>query len=236
MHGWGMRGFSLVDAAAEVTGLTAEEVITALEEGQTFAEIAEAEGVDPQTIADAFLAEREAALEEAVADGRLTEEQADLMLEQMAEHVSEQLEESWMPRSFGDGLVAPRRWGKRGFSLVDAAAEVTGLTAEEVITALQEGETFAEIAEAEGVDPQAIADAFLAEREAALEEAVADDRLTEEQADRMLEQMTEHVSERLEESWMPHSFGGGRMGPPMGGCGGWAQPRSGFGPRFSPRW
>jgi citrate lyase alpha subunit len=124
-------------------------------------------------------------------------------------------------------------WGMRGFSLVDATAEATGLTVDEVIAALQEGQTFAQIAEAQGVDPQAIADAFLADREAALAEAVNEGRLTQEQADQMLEQMAEHVSEHLEQPWTPRSFGGGRMG--QGRFGRWSRPGTGFAPRFSPR-
>ena len=121
-------------------------------------------------------------------------------------------------------------WGMGGFSLVDATAEATGLTADEVVAALQDGQTFAQIAEAQGVDPQAIVDAFLAERETRLEEAVDEGRLTQEQADEMLAEMAEHLTDRLDEEWTPHPFGG-RMGH-----------RPGFGRRMvpgtnsSPRW
>ena len=124
-------------------------------------------------------------------------------------------------------------WGRRGFSLVDAAAEATGLTEDEVIAALQEGQTFAQIAEAQGVDSQALVDAFLADREAALEQAVADGWLTQEQADWMLAEMTEHVSERVTQPWTPHSSGAGRMG--HGGFGRRSRMESGFAPRFSPQ-
>jgi len=100
---WGMRGFSLVDATAEATGLTVDEVVAALQEGQTFAQIAGAQGVYPQAIVNGFLADREAALEEAVAEGRLTQEQAEWMLEEMSEHVSEHLEQPWTPRNSNSG-------------------------------------------------------------------------------------------------------------------------------------
>ena len=125
-------------------------------------------------------------------------------------------------------MVGGLSFGMRGFSLVDATAEATGLTVDEVIAALQEGQTFAQIAEDQGVEPQAIVDAFLADRQAALEQAVADGRLTQEQADEMLAEMTEHVSERLDETWTPQSFGGGRMG--RGGSEGGTQPGTGTGP------
>ena len=114
--GWGMSGYSLVDATAEATGLTVDEVIAALQDGQTFAQIAEAEGIDPQVIVDAFVAERAALLEQAVADGRLTQEQVDLMLEAMAEHLIEQLESSWMRLPEGAAGTWGGRTGGRGMS------------------------------------------------------------------------------------------------------------------------
>ncbi|HUV90962.1 MAG TPA: hypothetical protein VMY80_15005 [Anaerolineae bacterium] len=133
----------------------------------------------------------------------------------------------------GGRMAGGLSFGMRGFSLVDATAETTGLTVDEVIAALQEGQTFAEIAQAQGVEPQAIVDAFLADRQAALEQAVADGRLTQEQADEMLAEMTEHVSVQMEQTWMPRAFGGGRMGRSGSGGGseGGTQPGSGTGPR-----
>ncbi|HIE38569.1 MAG TPA: hypothetical protein EYH30_09035 [Anaerolineales bacterium] len=128
------------------------------------------------------------------------------------------------------GRMRPGR-GMGGFSLVDGTAEATGLTEEEVVAALREGQTFAEIAEAQGVDPRAIVDRLLAERKELLEEAVAEGRLTQERADEMLEEMAEHLSEHLEEGWTDrhgadgdHSFGGRR-----------GRPGAGFAPRVSPR-
>lgn len=133
----------------------------------------------------------------------------------------------------GSRMAGGLSFGMRGFSLVDATAEATGLTVDEVIAALQDGQTFAQIAEEQDVDPQAIVDAFLADRQAALEQAVADGRLTREQADEMLAEMTEHVSVRMEQTWTPRAFGGGRMG--QSGSGGdsedGTQSGTGSGPR-----
>ncbi len=121
--------------------------------------------------------------------------------------------------------------GRHGFSLVDAVAEATGLTEDEVIAALQEGQTFAEIAAAQGVDSQAVVDALLADRQAVLEQAVADGRITQEQMDWMLDEMGEHLSEHLTQSWTPYQhFGAGWMG--HGGSGHGPRMGTGF---FAPR-
>lgn len=117
MHGgpvWGMRGGSLVEATAEATGMSHEEVVAALADGQTFAQIAEAAGVDPKAIVDAFVTERKEMLQEAVSEGRLTQEQADQMLEEMTEHISERLDEPWTAFC-GEGWHGRGRMGRRGF-------------------------------------------------------------------------------------------------------------------------
>jgi hypothetical protein len=137
---------------------------------------------------------------------------------------------------YGPGVAGPMiggsTWRAGNFSLVDATAEATGLTVDKVIAALGEGQTLANIAEAQGVDPQAIVDTFLAEREAALQEAVDAGRLTQEQVDQMLEQMAEHLTEQLDEAWEARYLGGSGMG--QMGRGRWSRPGMGIAPRFTP--
>jgi hypothetical protein len=76
------------DQLAEALGLTAEELFSELHSGRTVEEIAEEQGVDlealRQTWADEFMAEREQAMRDAIAqaveDGEMTQEQADWLL------------------------------------------------------------------------------------------------------------------------------------------------------------
>jgi len=134
--GQGMQGsgYSLVAVAAEKLDMTIPELRDALEDGQTIADLAQEKGVELQDIADAWLAERAEILSQAVADGRITQEQADEMLEHMEEEVLEHLRATWpwthdheecgehMPEGFGgfgarmsDGNGA-RGFGQRGSS------------------------------------------------------------------------------------------------------------------------
>ena len=75
-------------AAADALGMTWEEFCDARASGQTLAEIAAAQGVSEQQVIDAVVAERKAVLDQAVADGRLTQEQADWMLDRMEDNAS----------------------------------------------------------------------------------------------------------------------------------------------------
>jgi hypothetical protein len=218
-----MRGrYPLVDATAEVTGLSEEEVIAALSEGQTFADIAEGAGVDPQKIVDAAVTEHEERLQAAVDTGRLTNEQMKQMLEDIKEHVTDQLDETHEPRFFGGGRfgggLLDRFGGGSWTTMFDAVAEALGLDPTGLFTELHEGKSLAEIAEEQGVELEKVREAVEAERvkarKEAIEQAVEDGRLSEEQGEWMLE--------GLEEGYIL----GGRGFAPGQNCG----PGGGFAP------
>ena len=96
--GQGMRGYgyagSMPTLLAEALGMTSEEFQAARAAGQTVAEMAAAQGVELADVVAAVVAPRAELLAQAVADGRLTQEQADTMLatmtEQMTSHFQEQ--------------------------------------------------------------------------------------------------------------------------------------------------
>ncbi len=76
----------MFDTVAEALGLTPQEFFTELhDEGKTVTEIAEEKGIDIETVQDAVGAARgeamREAVEQAVEDGKLTQEQADWLLE-----------------------------------------------------------------------------------------------------------------------------------------------------------
>jgi polyhydroxyalkanoate synthesis regulator phasin len=83
-HGFrhpGMFGFGGdPSTVAESLGIEEDELRSALEDGQTIAEIAEEQGVDVQDVVDDIVAAQQERLDEAVADGDLTQEQADEIL------------------------------------------------------------------------------------------------------------------------------------------------------------
>jgi Spy/CpxP family protein refolding chaperone len=128
---------------------------------------------------------------------------------------------SQTPQPWGWGHMGGGMMG--GQSLVDIAAQVIGIDRTQVVTELRAGKTLAQIAEEHDVQPQAIADAFIAARRAWLQQLVTDGRLTQAQADQMLAMMTTHVQQML------ITPGGCNPGCPMCGTGG--GPRGGRGGR-----
>lgn len=124
----GGAGSSLVSVAAEKLGMTVSELVDELEGGKSIAEVAAQRNVNVQEIADEHLAEHRAWLDQAVEDGRMTQEQADWMQSHMEEEVQERLSEPfsfggrgpggcWGQESggFGPSQMMPGRMGPGGF-------------------------------------------------------------------------------------------------------------------------
>ena len=218
---WKIAGIATVVAVVAVMALGAVALAQDTEDGDSwpfqFREklheaIAGVLGITVDEYDSAVDTARDQVLDEAVTEGWLTQDQADLM--------RERAEEGWL-EGFGRGM-RPGGHGRRGgmpgadfmprgfdgthSSLLTIAAEQLGTTVEDLVTQLEDGNTIAGLAEAQGVDTQDIADAYLENLSERLDEAVANERLTQERADWMLEQATERIQERMDADWpdCPH--------------------------------
>lgn len=83
-HGRGMH----LETAAEALGVTAEELRTELQAGSSIADVAAEKGVDVQTVIDAMVAELKTHLDEEVAAGEHTQEEADERLAEATERIT----------------------------------------------------------------------------------------------------------------------------------------------------
>jgi hypothetical protein len=84
--GWGAGSWKQFDTIAEALGLTPTELFTKLhDEGKSVSEIADEKGIDIQAVRDALNAGRaeaqRQAIQQGVQDGKITQEQADWLLE-----------------------------------------------------------------------------------------------------------------------------------------------------------
>jgi hypothetical protein len=77
------------DAAADYLGVTEAELRQAFIDGKSLADLAEEKGKSAQGLEDAIVASVSKSLDEAVAAGRITEEQKTEMLDRLSEHVSD---------------------------------------------------------------------------------------------------------------------------------------------------
>ncbi len=85
----------LVEVAAGALDMPVKDLFTELKDGKSIAAVAAEQGVDTQVVVNAYLDAIEARLDEAVANGKLTQERADWMLEQAAERLPDQLDKAF---------------------------------------------------------------------------------------------------------------------------------------------
>jgi len=178
------------EAVAEILGVAVDEYDAALEQAQ-------GEVVD-----------------QALAEGWLTEEQAELLQWRMDQAPGP------ARMDVGKGMHAfTRGIGGPGDGLVSTAAEVLDMSLTDLLTELQDGQSIADVAGEKGVDTQQIIDAYLAEINEDVDEAVAEGDMTQTQADYFLQRAEERALDQLDNTWEggPRGFDGGhggRMGFP----------------------
>ncbi len=139
-------------------------------------------------------------LSELVQDGTLTEEQAaavaDALEEARPNRVFDHEEHDHGPGPWEHGRSAGG-WFLRGS--LEAVADTIGIELEELTDLVREGQTIAEIAEANGVEPQQVIDALVAEAQARLDRLVEDGRLEESEVAERLAEATERITELVNE-------------------------------------
>jgi hypothetical protein len=115
MGGYGAGMMWGGDAVAQALGMTAEEIAAEMRAGKSLADVAAAKGVSLETLRGAMLAEHKANLDQAVADGRLTAEQAQAMQTQMESRIQAMLEGNGAgPMGFGRGGMMGPGWQQNG--------------------------------------------------------------------------------------------------------------------------
>lgn len=88
-----------MEAAATVLGLEPEELLSELNDGKTLAEVAEEQGMAVDEFAAALLAQAQQDLDALVAEGKLTQDEADAIYERLEENID--LIVSALPHSHG---------------------------------------------------------------------------------------------------------------------------------------
>jgi hypothetical protein len=109
--------------------------------------------------------------------------------------------------------------GPHGRVDLSVAAGAIGIPEADLQTALQSGQSLAEVATANGVDPQKVIDALVADAQTELAARVASGELTQAQADAIGADLVQHITEIVNHTGGPHGAGCPGMegsGPPAG--------------------
>jgi bifunctional N-acetylglucosamine-1-phosphate-uridyltransferase/glucosamine-1-phosphate-acetyltransferase GlmU-like protein len=137
-----------------------------------------------------------ARVETALENGRITQERADAMIATIEERVvavinSEANVGGRLRERFMMGLRPDR------MALIESAMEATGLTRGQILGQLIDGATLGSVIAENGGDVNAIIAAAAANATERLDQAVANGRITQEQADQMLQRLNEMLQDAM---------------------------------------
>jgi transposase-like protein len=140
-----------ITTAAKAIGVEPKDLVAALRDGQTVADVAKAHDVDPKTVEDAITKAFVDRIDAAVEAGKLDADRAAKIESNLEERVQRFVEET------------PKHLGRRGrrAPLIGVAAKTIGIEPKDLVAALRDGQTVADVAKAHDVDPQKVIDAIV---------------------------------------------------------------------------
>jgi lambda repressor-like predicted transcriptional regulator len=196
-------------AVSDYLGLPSEDIRDARQGGTSLAQLADQQGVSVDGLEAVIVADASEHLDEAIADGRISEERAEDMLSQFEERVAERVQST----------DAPERDGRRGGGAIrEAVSSYLDTPVEEIKEQRQNGTSLAQIAESEGKSADGLEQAIIAAAQEKTTDAVESGRLTQAEADERLSELKSSVSEMIQSTDAPERGHHGPGGP--GGPGG----------------
>jgi hypothetical protein len=191
---------AMLAAAGGGAAVAAAQSDSPSEENQAIIDDAAEElGISPSRLSDALKKALGDRIDAAVAAGRLTSDEASAL--------KERIESGDVPLFGG---LHQRGFGHSG--RLDAAADYLGLTEAELRTELESGKSLAQVARDRDKSVDGLVDTLMAGVKERIDAAVSAGRLTQAQADEMLEDLQARLTERVNATGpgRPHSrFDGG---------------------------
>ena len=186
------------------TDLTMQEIAQQLRDGATLAEIIERNGGDVEAVIAATVEVITASIDQAVENETITQERADALLENLETRVRDAVNGEGFAGTLRDGFNNRRdnrrdnlRNGAEMMALLQATKDLTELSNADLATAVRESETLAEVITGNGAtvdDVVAAATTTITER---VNQWVEDERITQEQADEILENLEAELTEMV---------------------------------------
>lgn len=195
-----MRMVCGITEIADFLGISRGELTEALQSGKSIVQIAAEKGIGEQQLVD-FMAEKYSCkIDQKVADGKITTDQADKLKQSMAERIKADLNRAdigpkgkMAPK---DGLGMGMQMG-RGMGDMEDLAEYIGISKEDLIAARQSGKSMVQIAGEKGIGEQQLVDYLMEKFNTKIDQKVTDGKITSEQAGQLKQSMAERIKARL---------------------------------------
>ena len=196
---------------ATALGIDESELQTELQAGKTISDVAASKGVALSVVSNAILTEEKARLAQDVADGKITQSQADERLANAETRINDMLTRT-LPQGGPDGPGGPAgpggpedhggpggRHGGPGGPAASLSTVATALGMEEsaLESELQAGKTISDVAASKGVSLSTVTAALLSEEKTRLAQEVTDGKITQAQADERLANAETRINDML---------------------------------------
>jgi transposase-like protein len=183
------RGLQL---AAKTIGVDAKELRDELRAGKSIADVATEHGVDPNTVITALVDAATTKINTAKTNGKLTDEQATKLLANLGERVTNVVQHKGPFAAHGRRHAQRlRRRARAGGKL---AAQTIGIDAKALRDELRSGKSIADVATEHGIAPNTVINALVDAATTKINAAKAAGKLTDAQAARLLDHLTERIS------------------------------------------
>jgi len=197
----GLMG-ELVQIVTDTTGLNAQEIREAVQDGATIADVIVANGGDVEAVVNQLMTTIGERLGEAVNNGQITQERADDLLQNARSRITDFLtgERPLPQRDKRDGRNRnrPAIEDRIGGELLRTVMETTGLELPKIQEAVQNGSTLADLIIANGSTVDAVVAEILSFVQEQADAALESGRATQEQVDQLLGNVEAGVRNRLE--------------------------------------
>jgi len=195
--GDGLR--DIIQVVVDATGLEQEELLQQLRDGAILADLITANGGSVDAVIAEALAVVTEQTNQAVTDGKITQERADEILANAETRITELVNTENPIREGIGGRVEDFRNNRNGIDRVfHDALEEAGITREEIRTQLQDGASLRQVLSDAGLDVAALTSEALANAKTRLDEAVANETITAEDAAARLVEIEARINEALD--------------------------------------
>ena len=163
---------------ASQLSMTPHDLREALRSGETVAQLAQEKGVNLDSLVTDVTAIRAAQLQKAVAAGKLTQDQANQILANLQNGFTYWFNNGKPPEDWHDRAIADDH--------IEQLASQLGITPGQLQDDLKSGETIAQLAQEKGISVDSLVSELTANRTAQILQEVKDGKLTQDQANNLL--------------------------------------------------
>ena len=186
---------------SQLLGMEASELVPQLREGKTVAEIAEEQGIPASVVVDELLIRLQQRLDRAVADGRLSQEQAREKLSSAEVTISKMVHEAALEdivRHQVKKILQKDKRARQTKLLLHQVCQIVNLDHMGMLAELKEDNKIADIAEQQGISQNELLEELTQLAQDRLDAAVSKGKLDTQKAEEIMQNIRDRLAQFVE--------------------------------------